>query len=48
VIVATADDDLRDEVMQMTKTKISCVVKDWTPTSGPTIQFDGSAAIHAV
>jgi uncharacterized small protein (DUF1192 family) len=48
VIVATEDDDLRDEVMQMTKTKISCVVKDWSPTGGPTIEYDGPAAIHAV
>lgn len=48
VIVATADDDFRNEVMQMTKAKISCVVKDWTPTGGPTIEFDGLAAIHAV
>lgn len=48
VIVATADNDLRDEVMQMTKAKISCVVKDWSPTGGPTVEYDGPAAIHAV
>jgi DNA repair protein SbcC/Rad50 len=48
VIVATADDDFRNEVMQMTKAKISCEVKDWTPTGGPTIELDGLAAIHAV
>jgi DNA repair protein SbcC/Rad50 len=48
VIVATADDDLRDEVMQMTKAKIAYGVKDWSPTGGPTIDVDGPAAVHAV
>jgi len=44
VIVATADDDLKAEVDQMTKIKTSYTVNDWTPTGGPIIKSQQAAA----
>ncbi len=46
VIIATADDELRSDVLGMTKNKKSYIVKAWTPTTGPTIE--SAVPAHAV
>jgi exonuclease SbcC len=38
VIVATADDELGNEVRKMTKNKVVYELKNWTPSGGPVVQ----------
>ena len=39
LVIATADDQLRDEVLKITKTKKYYVLAGWDPTNGPQIEL---------
>jgi exonuclease SbcC len=48
VIVATADNELRSEVRNMYKNKVSYTISDWTPNGGPVIEAEATSAAHEV
>jgi exonuclease SbcC len=48
VIVATADGELRSEIMDMHKKKVSYTISGWTPSGGPVIEAESTSAVHAV
>ncbi|MGB2678362.1 MAG: AAA family ATPase [Candidatus Acidiferrum sp.] len=48
VIVATADAELRDEIRNIPKNKISYLVKDWTQAGGPILEAEATSTAYAV
>lgn len=48
LIVATADEELKDAVKNIPKNKVSYRLKEWTPTGGPILEIDASSTTHAV
>jgi DNA repair exonuclease SbcCD ATPase subunit len=48
VLVATADNEFRNEIRNIRKNKLSYTVSDWTPTGGPKIQAEPLSIAHAV
>ncbi len=48
VIVATADEELKNAVTDIPKNKVFHRVKEWTPTGGPILETEATSAAHAV
>jgi DNA repair exonuclease SbcCD ATPase subunit len=48
LIVATADNELREEVRNMHKNKVSYTITGWSPTGGPLIETEAISGAHAV